>query len=113
MIANVLDEIPEEFDSEWKNVAVVHSTGWPSDDEKKRMNVPPGHVVFGTYSGHARSGGTGSAHSGHVIVVYQPALELVCGSDKHRLAREIRKTVLHELAHHLGLSHERMKEIGL
>jgi len=46
-------------------------------------------------------------------VVYQPALELRYGLNKDQLEQEIRRVVLHELAHHLGMSHERMKEIGL
>ena len=114
MVANALDEVPEEFDKEWNNVAVVVSTDWATEGDKKRMGVPEGHLVFGTYSGAARTRGfRAQSGSRHVIVVYQPALELYCGSDKDRLEREIRRTVLHELAHHLGMSHHRMKEIGL
>ena len=60
-----------------------------------------------------RAAGIRSNHSPHIIVIYQPALELYYGSDKARLEDEIRRTVLHELAHHLGVSHKRMKEIGL
>ena len=88
----------------------MHSTEWPANLDKKRMGVSDGHVIFGTYSGLARRFGAQSDHSRHVIVVYQPALELLCGSDKERLEREMRRTVLHELAHHLGMSYERMKE---
>lgn len=114
MVANALDEVPEEFAKEWNNVAVIVSTDWPTDLDKKRMGVPEGHLVFGTYSGVDRTKGfRAESGSRHVIVVYQPALELVCGSDKDRLEREIRRVVLHELAHHLGMSHHRMKEIGL
>jgi predicted Zn-dependent protease with MMP-like domain len=113
IVSKVLDELPEELDQEWKNVAVIHSTEWPTAVDKKRMGVPEGHVVFGTYSGLARTTGFRSDHSRHVIVIYQPALELLCGSDKERLEREVRRTVLHELGHHLGMSHQRMKEIGL
>jgi predicted Zn-dependent protease with MMP-like domain len=114
MVANALDEVPEEFDKEWNNVAVIVSTDWPTDADKKRMGVPEGHLVFGTYSGFDRTKGFwAESGSRHVIVVYQPALELVYGSDKDRLEREIRRVVLHELAHHLGMSHHRMKEIGL
>jgi len=29
------------------------------------------------------------------------------------MVKQVRKTVLHELAHHLGMSHRKMKEIGL
>jgi predicted Zn-dependent protease with MMP-like domain len=114
MVAKALDEVPEEFEKEWNNVAVTVSTDWPADADKKRMGVPEEHLVFGTYSGFSRAKGfPASSGSRHVIVIYQPALELCYGSDKERLEQEIRRVVLHELAHHLGMSHPRMKEIGL
>jgi predicted Zn-dependent protease with MMP-like domain len=114
MVAKALDEVPEEFDKEWNNVAVTVSADWPTEIEKKRMGVPEGHLLFGTYSGVDRTKGfRAESGSRHVIVVYQPALELCYGSDKDRLEQEIRRVVLHELAHHLGMSHPRMKEIGL
>jgi predicted Zn-dependent protease with MMP-like domain len=114
MVANALDEVPEEFAKEWNNVAVIVSTGWATDADKKRMGVPEGHLVFGIYSGVDRTKGhQADSGFGHVIAVYQPALESVYGSDKDRLKQEIRRVVLHELAHHLGMSHHRMKEIGL
>jgi len=114
MVAKALDEVPEEFDKEWENVAVIVSTNWAPEADKKRMGVPEGHLVVGTYTGLDRTKGYWARNgSRHVIVVYQPTLELLCGSDKDRLEREIRRTVLHELAHHLGMSHHRMKEIGL
>jgi len=114
MVAKALDEVPEEFDTEWNNVVVTVSTDWPTDADKKRMGVPQEHLVFGTYSGLSRTTGfSASSGSRHVIVIYQPALELCYGSDKERLEQEIRRVVRHELAHHLGMSHPRMKEIGL
>jgi predicted Zn-dependent protease with MMP-like domain len=113
MVAKALDEVPEEFDKEWENVAVIVSTDLAAEADKKRMGVPEGHLILGTYTGLDRTKGfRASSSSRHVIVVYQPALEMLCGSDKDRLEREIRRTVLHELAHHLGMSHQKMKEIG-
>jgi predicted Zn-dependent protease with MMP-like domain len=114
MVSKALDEIPEEFDKEWKNVAVTISTDWPTNADKKRMGIPEGHLLLGAYSGIARTKGRSSeSSSSHVIVIYQPAIERFCGDDKERVEQQIRKTVLHELAHHLGMSHQRMKEIGL
>jgi len=113
MVSDALDEVPEEFDKEWKNVAVIVSTDWPTEPDKKRMGIPQGHLLLGMYSGVAKTQGSRSEGSRHVVVIYQPALERFCGGDKQRLEEQIRKTVLHELAHHLGMSHERMKEIGL
>ena len=76
--------------------------------------MPEGHLVLGTYSGASRTKGFPAADaSRHVIVIYQPALELRYGSDKDRLEQEIHRVVLHKLAHHLGMSHQKMKEIGL
>ena len=114
MVAKALDEVPEEFDKEWNNVAVTVRIDWPTEAEKKRLGVSEGHFLFGTYSGISRTRGyRASSGSGHVIEIYQPALEMCYGSDKDRLRQEIRHVVLHELAHHLGMSHDRMKEIGL
>jgi predicted Zn-dependent protease with MMP-like domain len=113
MVSDALDDVPEEFDKEWKNVAVIVSTDWPSEADKKRMGIPQEHLLLGMYSGIAKTQGSWSESSRHVVVIYQPALEWFSGGDKQRLEEQIRKTVLHELAHHLGMSHERMKEIGL
>jgi hypothetical protein len=59
--------------------------------DKMRMGVPEGHPIFGTCSGLDRPKGfRAQSSSRHVIVVYQPALELPYGSDKGRLEQEIR-----------------------
>ena len=113
IVSKALDEVPEEFDREWKNVAVIVSTDWPPEEDKKRMGVPEGHLVIGTYHDFDKTKGFRSESSSHVVTIFQPALEAFCGSDKDRLEREIRRTVLHELAHHLGMSHQKMREIGL
>jgi len=113
IVSKALDEVPEEFDKEWKNVAVVVSTAWPTEEDKKRMGVPEGHLVLGTYHGFDKTTGFQSESSRHVVTIYQPALESFCASDRKRLEREIRRTVQHELAHHLGMLHQKMKEIGL
>jgi predicted Zn-dependent protease with MMP-like domain len=113
IVSRALEEVPEEFDKEWNNVAVVVSADWPTEADKKRMRIPEGHLLFGKYSGFDRTQGLRSENSRHVIVIYQPSMETYCGGDKERLEQQIRKTVLHELAHHLGMSHQRMKEIGL
>jgi len=113
MVANALDDIPKEFDREWKNVAVLVSTDWPSLADRRKMNIPDDHLLLGMYSGISRTEGVRSESAPHLIVIYQPAIERLCGGDQTRIERQIRKTVLHELAHHLGMSHERMRKVGL
>lgn len=113
MVSRALDEVPEEFDKEWENVAVTVSTDWPTEMDKKRMGISEGHLLLGTYSGFDKTKGSYADNSRHVIVIYQPAIEQIFGGDKEKVEQQIRKTVLHELAHHLGMSHRKMKEIGL
>lgn len=45
-----------------------------------------------------------------IVIFYRPHLEM--GLDEQELKEEIRKTVLHELGHHLGIDDERLAELG-
>jgi len=46
------------------------------------------------------------------ITIYRRPLERVYGHDPERLRSGVRHVVLHELAHHFGISDERLREIG-
>ena len=45
------------------------------------------------------------------ITIYRGPLERLYGRDPERLHREVRRVVLHEIAHHFGISDERLVEI--
>jgi predicted Zn-dependent protease with MMP-like domain len=45
------------------------------------------------------------------VIIYQANLERVCRS-KPEMVSEIRKTVLHEVGHHFGLSERQLRELG-
>lgn len=45
-----------------------------------------------------------------IVIFRRPHLEL--GLPQEELVNEIRKTVLHELAHHLGIDDDRLAELG-
>jgi predicted Zn-dependent protease with MMP-like domain len=45
------------------------------------------------------------------ITIYQGPLERLYGGDPARLRDEIRRVVLHEVAHHFGISDERLIEL--
>jgi predicted Zn-dependent protease with MMP-like domain len=46
------------------------------------------------------------------ITIYRGPLERLYGAEPDRLEREIRHVVLHEIAHHFGISDERLRELG-
>lgn len=46
------------------------------------------------------------------VTIYRLPLEADFGHDAERLEREIRVTVLHELAHYFGIDEARLQELG-
>ena len=46
------------------------------------------------------------------LTIYRRPLEADFGDDPEELEREIRITVLHELAHYFGIDEERLEELG-
>lgn len=102
-IEEALDSLPPELSEFMSNVAIV-----------VEEEPPPGLPRLGFYQGFpltARS----SAYAGvppDKITIYRRPLERLSGADPARLRREIRRVVLHEVAHHFGISDERLAEIG-
>ena len=102
LIQDALDSLPPELRSRLSNVEVV------LEDEP-----PPGQPLLGLYQGVPLTRRT-SSYSGALpdkITIYRGPLERLYGHDRGRLEREIRRVVLHEVAHHFGISDERLVEI--
>jgi predicted Zn-dependent protease with MMP-like domain len=101
-VRTALDSLPPELARALDNVAVVVEAEHPEDPD-----------LFGLYEGvplPERS----SADSGRLpdrIAIYRVPLEETF-SDPAELEREIRITVLHELAHYFGFDEERLAELG-
>ncbi len=75
---------------------------------------PPGMPLLGLYQGVPLTR-RGSAYGGALpdkITVYRGPLERHYGADPARLRAEIRHVVMHEVAHHFGISDERLTELG-
>jgi predicted Zn-dependent protease with MMP-like domain len=75
---------------------------------------PAGQPLLGLYQGIPLTR-RGSGYSGVLpdkITIYRGPLERLYGSDRESLQRQIRRVVLHEVAHHFGISDERLEELG-
>ena len=68
--------------------------------------------LLGIYEGVslAERGDYWGALPDRIVVFYKPHLAM--GLTDTELREEIRKTVLHELAHHLGIDDDRLTELG-
>jgi predicted Zn-dependent protease with MMP-like domain len=98
-----LDSLPAELRAYMSNVAVV------IEDEP-----PGGQPLLGLYQGVPLTRRTSSygAVPPDKISIYRGPLERHYGADRERLLDAIRHVVLHEVAHHFGISDERLREMG-
>ena len=102
-VRDALESLPEDLRSFMSNVELV------VEDEP-----PPGMSLLGLYQGVPLTRRT-SFYAGmppDKITIYQRPLERLYGTDPDRLEREIRRVVLHEIAHHFGIGDERLRELG-
>jgi len=97
-----LGSLPPDLRDQMSNVEIV------VDDEP-----PPGSRLLGLYQGIplTRRGGWYTGVLPDKITIYRGPLERLYGRDPERLHREVRRVVLHEIAHHFGISDERLVEI--
>ncbi len=74
---------------------------------------PPDQNLLGLYQGVPLTR-RGRGYAGALpdkITIYRGPLERHYGNDPARLASQVRRTVLHEIAHHFGISDQRLIEI--
>jgi predicted Zn-dependent protease with MMP-like domain len=102
-VQDVLDSLPDRFRAAISNVEIV------VEDEP-----PPGSRLLGLYQGIPLTKRTHwyAFALPDKISIYRGPIERMCGDDRGRLEAEVRRVVLHELAHHFGISDERLLEIG-
>jgi predicted Zn-dependent protease with MMP-like domain len=101
-VAQALDSLPRELRNSMSNVGIV------IEEEP-----PPGMPLLGLYEGVplTRRGAFYGAVMPDKITIYRGPLERFFGADPERLRREIKRVVLHEVAHHFGISDERLVEM--
>ncbi len=102
LVSDALDALPEDIAAQMSNVAVT------VDDEP-----PPGQPLLGLYQG-IPLGRRGPYYSGALpdkITIYRGPIERASGGDPERLRKLVQRVVFHEIAHHFGISDERLVEI--
>jgi predicted Zn-dependent protease with MMP-like domain len=101
MVAAALDDLPEGLGRLMQNVAVTveHGPG------------PPG--LLGLYEGIPLTSRT-SQYAGVLpdrITIYRRAICAICRTEPE-VADQVRRTVIHEVAHHFGIGDDRLRELG-
>src|SRR6266581_4254384 len=82
----------------------------PGEQVLERIGVKEGHVLLGLYEGTPLTawGRQSATILPERITIYQRAIEDYCNHNPERIRKQVRKTVLHEVAHHFGIGHEEM-----
>jgi len=107
VVDEALESLPSWVTERVENLHVVVEA-WPS-----RAQDQYGASLLGIYEGVSLLD-RGVDYSGflpdRIVIFMGPHLRL--GLERDELRAEIRKTVLHEVAHHLGIDDERLHELG-
>ena len=102
LVDEAVASLPDDLRDFMSNVAVV-----------VEEEPPPGLPLLGLYQGVPLTRRT-TAYAGvppDKITIYRGPIERMAGGDPDRLRSQVRRVVLHEIAHHFGISDERLHEL--
>jgi len=101
LVADALDGIPEALGKYMDNVAVFV------------VDRPPEPNLLGLYQGVPLTA-RGTSYSGTMpdrISIYRRTICAICNTEDE-VVEQVRRTVIHEVAHHFGISDPRLRELG-
>jgi predicted Zn-dependent protease with MMP-like domain len=114
MVAQVLDELPDQFRSRMHNVAVL------VEDLPRQQRSRPGRprgtsprqLLLGVFVGTPRTEKSvfDLPAGPDRILLYQKNIEAVC-RDEAEIRQQIRLTVIHELGHYFGMDEEQLRDV--
>jgi predicted Zn-dependent protease with MMP-like domain len=111
LVAEALAALPPVFQEKMTNLEVVIEA-WPRREDLEEMDLEPGETLFGLYRGvPLTERGIEPPLIPDQIVIFQGPIESCCGDDEE-IREEVRRTVLHEIAHHFGIGEGRLAELG-
>ena len=112
LVDRAISSIPMPFAAALDEVAVVIEDE-PSPDQRRENGLAADDTLYGLYEGVPRTdwGADGVAFPDRIVLFRLPLEEDF--PDPDDLADEVWVTVVHELAHHLGIDDERLAELGV
>lgn len=111
LVDRAIASIPAPFAAALDEVAIVIEDE-PSGQQLADNDVPPDGSLYGLYEGVPRTAYAADwAMAPNRITLFRWPLEDDFG-DASELEAEVRATVVHELAHHLGIDDDRLDELG-
>jgi len=112
IVKKAIQNIPHEIQQYLDNI-IISVRKCPSKKMLREMGLSPDEPLLGLYDGVSlldRSV-TSPPLFPDSIILFQEPLEEMCDTMKE-LEEEIEVTVVHEIAHFVGISDERLEELG-
>ena len=109
LVADALDSLPEDLGRAMDNVAVVVED-WPTPEQLGGRSG----TLLGLYQGVALTSRSPLSYNEAMpdrITIFQGPISRLSRSEGELLDM-VRKTVIHEIAHHFGMSDARLQELG-
>ncbi len=111
-VRNAISRIPPEFRDHLENI-VISVQDRPSKDLLEETGLPPDNSLLGIYRGDSlmNRSVTNPPLFPDTIFIFQEPLEAMC-ADLDELEEQIAITVIHEIAHYLGMDEDQLRELG-
>ena len=110
LVGEVIDTLPEEFAQKLDNVVVVVEDH-PTQEQMQKLHLRPWTNLLGLYEGVSLQGRASepSILPDKITIFKLPILSI--SQDPEDIKKNVRDTVLHEIAHHFGFSDEEIQKI--
>ena len=109
-----MDDLPPFIQEHLENVAViVEDQAHPG--RLARLGYDPNEDLLGLYEGINRVERAGGYHlvtPDRITLFWRPIVDEVGSGDREAIRREVRKTVIHEVAHHFGIDDAELEQLG-
>jgi predicted Zn-dependent protease with MMP-like domain len=112
VVERAIGRIPREIRAHLENVLVTVQEK-PSPELLEEMGLPPDYPLLGVYQGTSLMERSAVAPPVYpdMILIFQGPLQEMCRTVRE-LEREIEITVVHEIAHFVGMTEEELIELG-
>jgi predicted Zn-dependent protease with MMP-like domain len=113
LVAEALDDLPLYVQERLENVAVVVEDE-PGPDRLAKFGYDADQTLLGLYEGINRVDRSAGYHlvvPDRITLFWQPILDEVGTGDRDAIREEIRKTVIHEVAHHFGIDDAELEQL--
>ena len=112
LVVEAVAGMPDQILGYLRNVAITVEV-WPTPAHLARSRVGPGYTLFGLYEGIPlirRDSGYNLVPPDRITIFQGPIEQFFRTPEAIR--EQVRKTVLHEIAHHFGFDERDIRDLG-